>query len=218
MPIKADERAADPAFEHFDGGFTWIAHPEEGMQRASHALETESGVWLVEPIDAEGLDEELADLGEIAGVILLLDRHERDSALIARRHGVPVSRPPGIERTVDAPTDDLTEGLSGSSFEFITLREWPGWHEVGLWDGETLVVPESLGTVSYATVGRERLGVNPIIRIAPPRNLGRLSPERVLVGHGSPVLEGATPALSDALANARRGLPKAWIGALRAML
>lgn len=218
MPIKASEMGSDPAFERFDGGLTWIAHPEEGMQRASHALETEGGLWLVDPLDVEGLDGRLADLGHVAGVVLLLDRHERDAVAIARRHQVPVSRAPGIDRTLDGPTEDITGGLPGTDFEFLTLREWPGWHEVGLWDGATLVVPESLGTVSYATVGDERLGVNPIIRIAPPRSLGRLSPERVLVGHGPPVLDGATPALQDALANARRGLPKAWIGALRAMV
>ena len=218
MPIKATETATDATFERFDGGLTWIPHPDEGMQRASHALVTEGGVWLVDPLDAEGLDERLADLGTVVGVVLLLDRHERDAAVIARRHQVPVSRPPGIERSVDAPTEDHTDGLPGTEFEFITLLEWPGWHEVALWDGSTLVVPECLGTVPYTTVGEERLGVNPIVRIAPPRHLGRLSPERILVGHGAPVLDGATPALHQALANARRGLPKAWIGALRTLI
>lgn len=217
MPIRADDMGADPEFERFDGGLSWIAHPEEGMQRASHALETEDGLWLVDPLDVPGLDDKLAEIGSVAGVVLLLDRHERDAPQIARRHDVPVTRAPGIDRSVDARTEDVSGRLPGTEFEFRTLLDWPGWHEEGLWDGSTLVVPESLGTVSYTTVGAEPLGVNPIVRIAPPRQLADLAPERVLVGHGSPVLDDATVALRDALATARRRLPQAWIGALRAM-
>lgn len=215
MSIKVTEPGANPEFERSEAGLTWIAHPEEGMLRGSHALRTEAGLWLVDPIDVEGLDDQLAEFGAVAGVVVLLDRHERDAAQIARRHEVPITRPSGITRTFNAPTEDVTDGLPGTDYEFLTLLDWPGWHEVALWDGDTLVVPETLGTVSYATVGRERLGVNPIVRIAPPRTLAELAPEQVLVGHGYPILDGATPALQDAVSNARRRLPQAWMGALR---
>ncbi len=33
----------------WDGGFSWMAHPEEDGQRGSHAVETEAGTWLVDP-------------------------------------------------------------------------------------------------------------------------------------------------------------------------
>ena len=44
----------------FDGGFGWQAQPEESLQRASHALATDDGLWLLDPVDAPGLDAELA--------------------------------------------------------------------------------------------------------------------------------------------------------------
>lgn len=218
MPAKATGPGTNPAFHTFDGGFSWIAHPEEGMQRASHALLTEAGVWLVDPLDADGLDDRIAEHGEVAGVVVLLDRHERDSARLARRHDVPITRPPGVEREFDAPAEDVTGAPPGTGYEFITVQDWPGWREVGLRDGETLVVPESLGTNPFSVVGGERLGLNPFARLALPKHLSDLDPERILVGHGRPVLDDATPALRDALSNARRRIPKAWLGALRAMV
>jgi hypothetical protein len=218
MPVKATGSGTNPEFHTFDGGFTWIAHPEEGMQRTSHALLTEAGVWLVDPVDADGLDDRIADHGEVAGVVVLLDRHERDSAHLARRHDVPITRPPGVEREFDVPTEDVTEGLPGTGYEFRTVQDWPGWREVGLWDGETLVVPESLGTNPFSVVGGERLGLNPVARFMPPKHLAEYDPGRLLVGHGRPIHDDVAPAIRDALTNARRRLPGAVFGALRAMI
>ena len=59
------------------------------MQRASHALAHEGGVWLVDPVDGDGLHERIAALGEVRGVLQLLDRHPRDGAALAARYGVP---------------------------------------------------------------------------------------------------------------------------------
>jgi hypothetical protein len=218
MPLKASDRGDAPSFQAFDGGFSWIAHPEEGMQRASHALATDAGVWLVDPVDAEGLDERIAEYGAVAGVLLLLDRHERDTAVLARRHDVPVSMPEGVDRDVDAPVRRVTGSLPDTDYRFLTVLDWPGWHEVALFDGETLVVPESLGTAGFFRAGGERLGFNPVARLSPPRQLADLEPERLLVGHGPSVLEDATGALRTALASGRRNLPRAWLGALRSML
>lgn len=217
MPLKKGDRSGSPAFEVFENGFTWIAYPDEGMQRASHALDTKAGIWLVDPIDADSLDERIAELGEVTGVVLLLDRHERDAARIADRHGVPVTRPPGITRKVDVPATDVTGGLPETDFEFLEVLDWPGWHEVALWDGGTLVVPESLGTNAFGKAGKEPVGLNPVSRLSPPKHLAQYEPERLLVGHGSPVLEGATPAMQDALANARRRIPNAWLRAIKAI-
>jgi len=218
MGVKASGPGTAPEFESHGAGTSWIAHPREGMQRASHALATDAGVWLVDPVDVEDLEDHLADLGEVAGVVVLLDRHERDSARIAGRHGVSIVRPPGITREFDAPTEDVVDGIPGTDYECFTVKDWPGWHEVGLWDGETLVVPESVGTNPFSRVGGERVGVNPVMRLGPPKHLTEYDPERLLVGHGPPVLDDPVPAIRDAVTNARRRLPKAWAGALRAML
>lgn len=218
MPVKATGPGTAPEFESVHSGVTWIAHPEEGMQRASHALVTDGGVWLVDPVDTAELDDRIAQHGEVTGVVVLLDRHERDSAEVARRHDVPVTRPSGVTREFDAPTRDESGHLPGTDYEFLSVTDWPGWREVGLWNGETLVVPESLGTNPFALAVGERLGFNPVARLAPPKHLAEYDPDRILVGHGQPVRDGATPALREALANARRRLPRAWLGALRAMV
>ena len=38
-----------------DWGLGWIADEPPAMQRASHALVHEGGVWLVDPVDGDGL-------------------------------------------------------------------------------------------------------------------------------------------------------------------
>ena len=68
-------------------GFGWIV--DEAMTRTSHALAADGKVWLVDALDwPEAIDRALA-LGEPAGVIQLLDRHDRDCAALASRLGVP---------------------------------------------------------------------------------------------------------------------------------
>ena len=72
-----------------DDGAGWIAAEPPYMQRASHAVADDGGVWLVDPVDGEGLADILAPLGEVRGVLQLLDRHPRDCAALASRFGVP---------------------------------------------------------------------------------------------------------------------------------
>ena len=64
------------------------------MTRTAHALATGDGVWLVDPVDVPEAMERAAALGAPAGVIQLLDRHNRDCAAIAARLGVPHLRVP----------------------------------------------------------------------------------------------------------------------------
>lgn len=218
MSIKETGVGTNPTYDSFDGGFTWLAHPDEKMERASHALATDEGVWLVDPVDAERLDERIAEEGEVAGVVILLDRHERDAAQLATRHGVPVTRPPGIDRAVEAPTQDVTDGLPGTEYEFLTVQDGPLWNEVALWDGTTMVVPESLGTNAFSRVGDERVGLNPAARLLPPRHLTEYGPEQLLVGHGRPLLDDVTPSMQTALANARRNLPRSLLETVKAFL
>jgi hypothetical protein len=67
---------------------------DEVMARASHAVAADEKVWLVDPVDAAEALKRVAELGRPAGVLQLLDRHERDGAAIAERLGVPLIRLP----------------------------------------------------------------------------------------------------------------------------
>jgi hypothetical protein len=52
--------------------------------------------------------------------------------------------------------------------------------------------------------GEERIGVHPMLRLVPPRSaLSGLDPDRVVVGHGPGVQDGAARAVADALDSAR---------------
>lgn len=184
-------------------GLGWIAAQPKLLRRSSHALADGGRVWLVEPVDVEGLDERIGALGQPAGVIQLLDRHGRDSEALARRYGVPVWKAPSA-------------GVPGSPFDVLRVVDRPGWREAGLWWAErrTLVVADALGTASYFLGPGERLAVHPMLRLFPPRSLERLDPQHILCGHGAGVHgDGAGQALHTALTTSRRGIPR-WLVAL----
>ena len=205
--------------DRWTGGISWtLAEEVDGMYRTSHALETDAGIWLVDPVDAPGLDDELAALGDIAGVTLLLDRHKRDAAAVARRHDVPVSLPEAMHHVagdLDAETEVYSRVLPETEFRTVSVIDNRLWTEVALRDPGrgTLVVPEAVGTVEFFTTDLERLGVHPALRLFPPREtLGGLSPDRILVGHGPGVLDDAANALRVALARSRKSAPKYYAG------
>ncbi|WP_251330452.1 hypothetical protein [Haloplanus pelagicus] len=221
MPLKgghADLREID----RWEGGVGWIAHPDERMQRASHAFAVDGDVWVIDPVDAPGLDDLLADLGEVAGVAVCLDRHERDAAAVATRHDVPVYVPEWMDGVAfDAPVERFGGELGDSGYRVRRVRDasLPPWQEVALYTDETLLVPEAVGTASFFRAKSERLGVHPMLRPIPPRRaLADLEPDRVLVGHGEGVFEDATAALRDALDGARRRLPAAYANMVREMV
>ena len=219
MPIRDDSSATDPAIvDRFDGGFGWLAHPDETMRRASHAVDFGDGVWIVDPMDAPGITEQIEDLGDVRGVIVLLDRHERDAATVATRFDVPVYRPPYVDREFDAPVEWLGATLPDSEVQVLQTVDVPGWKEAALFDGETLLIADALGNASYFTVGPERIGVHPMLRLSPPTRLRGLEPERIFVGHGEGIQNDAPAALEQALSGARRRLPQAWLKGVRSLL
>ena len=69
---------------------------------------------------------------------------------------------------------------------------------------------EALGTNRFFLAGDEAVGVQLILRLAPPRAaLGRFEPEHLLVGHGRGVHgPAAATALRHALEHSRRGFPQ----------
>ncbi|WP_049921389.1 hypothetical protein [Halopiger djelfimassiliensis] len=232
MSFRIDESSTEFAeIDRFDGGVGWIAHPDERMQRASHALVVDGDktagdgdVWLFDPIDVEGLDELLAEFGTVAGVAVLLDRHVRDADEIASRHNVPVYLPDffeGVTGGIDSPVARFSDELSDTGLEAHTVIDNRFWQETAIYDpeGGTLLVPESVGTAEYFRAGDERLGVHPMCRPVPPRGvLERFAPDRVLVGHGPGITDRAPAALESALSNARRRSPRLYAGLVRQAL
>jgi hypothetical protein len=180
--------------ERGDAGFSWIV--DERMTRTSHALAVEGRVWLVDPVDWPEAVERASSLGEPAGVLQLLDRHNRDCRTLAA--GL------GVQRVV-APDD-----LPGTPFECIPVRRGRRWRETALWwpEKQTLVVAEALGTNRFFTGGKAALGVHLLLRLTPPDVLAGYEPRHLLVGHGEGIHgPDTTEAVRDAIASSRRRLP-----------
>lgn len=187
--------------DEFEHGFGW--HPEgEKLQRTSHALRVGGGVWLTDVVDGPGLDERIRELGEPSGVVQLIDRHERDNAAVADRLGVALHVTP----FTDVP---------GAPFVVLPVVRRRFWREIALWFPEKriLVCGDALGSLGYFRARDEPFGVHPMLRLFPPRGaLGGLEPEHILYGHGEGVHgPQAAPALREALATARRRLPRSLL-------
>lgn len=199
------EDAAGPALDlqpRRPWGVAWLAATPAYMRRASCALAHEGRVWLVDPVDGPGLAEAVAGLGEVAGVLRLLDRHPRDCAALAERYGVPLHENP-------------VDGVPGAPFACIPLTQGRLWREVALWweEHRLMVVPEAVGTAPYFLSPGLPLGIHPFMRLTPPRALLAHRPASVVVGHGAPVEgDGTADALHAAVRGARRDIPRWLIG------
>lgn len=212
--------AAVREIDRWEGGVGWIAHPQERLQRAGHAFLIEGRVWVVDPVDYAGLDDLLGEFGAVGGTCVLLDRHTRDAAAIADRHDVAVHIPAwmdGVAAAVDAPVEQL-DGTLGR-FRVRRLYDTPLWQEAALHDGTTLYTPETLGTIPAFYCARgERVGVHPVLRLIPPRELADLPVERLLVGHGEGVFDDPAPAIAETLDTARRRAPRLYLSILRELV
>jgi hypothetical protein len=188
--------------DEFDGGFGWIV--EEFMERCSHALVEGGRVWAIDPVDGEGVEKRIRAVGTPAGVLQLLDRHNRDCTALAARLGV---------RHHVVPQGSL------GPFACIAVRNSRSWNEVALWWAErrVLVCADVLGTAPYFRAGNERLAVHPLLRVRPPRRqLGALQPDVILCGHGEGVLQDADDGLREALSTSRRRISGQVASAVRA--
>ena len=141
-------------------GLTWVER--SGGARAASALVDDGRVWLIDPYDHAEAIAAAAELGTPAGVLQLLDRHNRDCAAIAERLGVPLLRLPA-------------DGAE-TPFTPVPVVSNRAWREVALWwAGErALVVAEAIGTVPAFALGRQA-GVHPMLRLTPPRKRSRRS-------------------------------------------
>jgi hypothetical protein len=192
--------------DEFDAGFGWIV--DEFMERCSHALLAAARVWLIDPVAGEDVEQRIRAVGEPGGVIQLLDRHNRDCAAFAQQLGVEryfVPRKP----------------IARAPFEFLTIRDGRLWKEAALWwpDRRVLVCADALGTSRYYRTRDERIAVHPLLRVVPPRRqLGAVSPDRILCGHGEGIENGADAALREALRTARRRIPAQVVASVRGWL
>jgi hypothetical protein len=174
------------------------------MERCSHVLVADGRVWLIDPLAADGIEERVRSAGEPAGVIQLIDRHNRDCGVLAERLGVPHHVVP---REPVGP------------FTFASIRSGRMWKEVALWWAErrVLVCGDALGTAPYYCARADRLAVHPFLRVRPPRRqLDIFEPARILCGHGEGIHSHAAEALREALSSARRRLPGQIAAAVRA--
>jgi hypothetical protein len=168
----------------------------EFLERCSHALVHHGRAWLLDPLDSDRVD-----ALDVAGVIQLLDRHNRDCVQIANRLTVPHHFVP--ERRI-------------GPFEFLPVKLSRSWREVALWwpDRKVLVCGDALGTAAYYRAGDERLAVHPLLRLRPPRF--DVQPDVILCGHGPGVFDDAGAALREALRTSRRRIPRQAVSAVRA--
>ena len=183
--------------DELEDGFGWTE--SERMRRTSHALAVDGRVWLIDPIDGDGVEERIRALGEPAGVIQLIDRHNRDGAALAARLGVPLHVVPAA--------------LPGTPFQFLPLLRGRWWKEVALWwpERRILVCADALGTIPFFRLGREPAGLHPFFRLKRPLALAGLGVEHLLVGHGEGLHgPGTGAAVDEALRTGRRRFPR-WL-------
>jgi hypothetical protein len=179
-------------------GLAWVV--DEPMERASCALVADGRVWIVDPVEVDDIVDRAAALGEPAGVLQLLDRHNRDCAAVAERLSIPVLNVP--------------DAIPGSPFEAIPVVRFPGWKETALWwpAERVLVVAEVVGSHSIANAGQGGVGVHFMLRALPPGKLRGLEPEHLYMGHGPPVHgPEAAQELERAYARSRRDIPRSLL-------
>jgi hypothetical protein len=179
-------------------GLSWVL--DERMQRACHAILADGKVWFVDPVEVDDIVDRGAALGEPAGVLQLLDRHNRDCAAVAERLGIEHLRVP--------------DAVPESPFETIEAVRVPGWKETALWwpaEG-LLVVAEIVGTSPVFNAGAGGVGMHPMLRAWPPKSIRGHKPAHLLIGHGAPVHgPDAAAGLERAYERSRRDIPRALL-------
>ena len=125
----------------------------------------------------------------------------------------------GWAERLGVPLVRAFEGVPGTPFQALPVLDNRFWREVALWEPEsrTLLCADVLGTLEFFRAGDERIGMHPFLRLAPPRSLLSVAPERVLVGHGGGLDQDAAEAVHDTVRNARRRIPAALASAARAV-
>ncbi len=184
-----------------DLGISWVL--DEPMERACHAIVADAKVWFIDPIEVDDVVDRGAALGEPAGVLQLLDRHNRDCAEVAQRLRIEHLKVPDV--------------VSGSPFEAIKAVRAPGWKETALWwpERRALIVAEIVGTNPITTAGTGAVGVHPMLRLWPPKSIRGFRAEHLLAGHGAPIHARADAELERAYSRSRRDIPRAVVSLIK---
>ena len=214
MAIKIEEKTEADFIDKWENGFGWIARPEEAMERTSHAFWDE-GLYLVDPLDAENLDQKIEEFGEVKGIILLFDRHERDSVELAERYGCPIFVPEWFERSLNAEVKEVSGKVPDTDWEIHQVVDSKTGKETALYNSErkTLIVADALGTTDHMLGRGEKLGMNPFYRLSPPVKLLEFDPERIFCGHGEGIQENASEYMKETLRHSRLKAPSAFFNA-----
>jgi hypothetical protein len=184
------------------GSFAWVA--DDRLERASCAVAVDGGCVVIDPVDAHGVDAALLRLGPVVAVATLLDRHRRDSAAVAARHGAPLHIPLAL--------GGAGIGLPGIEERTVIARR--GWRETLLWlpERRLLVCPETIGTARYYLArADDPLGVHPFRRLSFRSARSKGSIPR----HSRSATEHGASALGYLLARARSDALRAWVRAGR---
>ncbi|MFB6241220.1 MAG: hypothetical protein ABEJ36_00260 [Candidatus Nanosalina sp.] len=220
MSIKVDETVEAEFVDEWENGFGWIARPGESMLRTCHAFVDDGSVYLVDLLDAENLDEKIEEFGEVEGIVILFERHERDSVELAERYECPVYVPEWFERELDAEVEKISDKVPGTDWEIHTVVDSRMANEAALYNenSRTLIVADSLGTAEHLRGRGEELGMSPLYRFSPPEKLLDFEPERIFCGHGRGIIDNAAELLKQTISNGRRKTPSAYFNAFYNML
>ena len=74
--MSAYDRGRATDFREIDrwrGGVGWMAHPTELGERASHAILGDEGLWVIDPLDAPGIDDLFDEFGDGVGMRVRVD-------------------------------------------------------------------------------------------------------------------------------------------------
>jgi len=214
MVIKIDEMKKAEFVDEWENGFGWVARPEENMKRTSHAF-VDDGVYLVDPLDAENLDGKIDELGEVKGIIILFNRHVRDSEKLAEKYDCPIFVPEWFERELDVEVKKISDKVLGTDWEIHTVVDSRISKEAALYNREskTLIVADALGTAKHLCGRGEKLGMSPLYRFNPPRKLLDFERERIFCGHGEGINEDASKTMKQTIRNGRRKTLSAYFNA-----
>jgi len=219
MAIKIEELKEAEFIDEWKHGFGWIAKPEENMQRTSHGFVEGEGVYLVDPVDAENLDQKIEEYGEVKGIVILFARHERDSEKLAGKYDCPIFVPEWFERDLDADVEKISDKVPGTDWEIHTVVDSRVSKEAALYhrQSDTLIVADSLGTTKHLRGRGEKLGMSPLYRFNPPKKLLDFDPQRIFCGHGEGITEDATETMQETIQQGRRKTFSAYFNAFYQM-
>ena len=172
------------------------------MQRTSHALAADGRVWLFDVVDDPELDARVRELGEPAGVVQLLDRHNRDCAAVASGSACRTTSCRGSCRSRRSSCARSCATAGGA-------RSRSGGRSGASCSSRT----RSARSRSSAPARSPPASTPSSASGRRARSAG-LEPEHLLVGHGEGIHHHPA-ALESALRTARRRIPR-WLAGLPA--